>query len=58
MTISNTSKISNTLKCMKLLGNNEGKINKDKNGKNVRQIKINEVVLLDCNIVNNQYQSA
>ena len=28
----------------------------DKNGKNVKQLVITEVVLVHCNIVNNQYQ--
>ena len=41
---------------MKLLGSSENKITKDKNGENVPHIEITEVVLVDCNIVNNDYQ--
>ena len=32
------------------------KITKNKNGENVRHLGITEVVLVDCNIVNNDYQ--
>ena len=41
---------------MKLLGSSENKITKDKNGKNVRHLKITEVVLVHCNIANNDYK--
>ena len=41
---------------MKLLGSTESKITKDKNGENVPHIEITEVVLVHCNIVNNNYQ--
>ena len=41
---------------MKLLGGTENKINKDKNGENVLHLEITEVVLVHCNIVNNDYQ--
>ena len=41
---------------MKLLGNTESKITKDKNGENVPHLEITEVVLVYCNIVNNNYQ--
>ena len=41
---------------MKLLGSTENKITKDKNGENVPYIKITEVVLVHCDIVNNDYQ--
>ena len=41
---------------MKLLGSNEGKITKDKNGKNMPNLEITNVVLIHCNIVNNNYQ--
>ena len=41
---------------MKLLGNTENKIEKDKNGENVSHLQITEVVLVHCNIVNNDYQ--
>ena len=41
---------------MKLLGSTENEITKDKNGGNVPHLKITEVVLVHCNIVNNDYQ--
>ena len=41
---------------MKLLGSTENKITKDKNGKKVPHLEINEVVLVHCNMVNNDYQ--
>ena len=41
---------------MKLLGSTENKITKDKNCKNVLHLEIKEVVLVHCNIVNNDYQ--
>ena len=41
---------------MKLLGTTKNKITKDKNGENVPHLEINEVVLVHCNIVNNNYQ--
>ena len=41
---------------MKLLGSTENKITKDKNGGNVLPLQITEVVLVHCNIVNNDYQ--
>ena len=41
---------------MKLLGSNESKITKDKNGENVPHLEIVELVLIHCNIVNNNYQ--
>ena len=41
---------------MKLLGSTENKITKDKNGKNVAHLEITEVVLVHCNMVNNDYQ--
>ena len=45
-----------TPKTMKLLGSIENKITKDKNGENVPHLEISEVVLVHCNIVNNDYQ--
>ena len=45
-----------TLETIKLLGSNENKINKDKSGENVLHLEITEVVLVHCNIVNNNYQ--
>ena len=41
---------------MKLLGSTENKITKDKIGENVLHLEITEVVLVHCNIVNNDYQ--
>ena len=41
---------------MKLLGNTENKTIKDKSGENVPQLEIKEVVLVQCNIINNDYQ--
>ena len=41
---------------MKLLGSTENKITKDKNSKNVPHLEITEIVLVHCNIVNNDYQ--
>ena len=45
-----------THETMKLLGSTENKIAKDKNGENVPHLEITEVVLVHCNIVNNDYQ--
>ena len=41
---------------MKLLGNTRNKITKNKNGENVTHLEITEVVLVHCNMVNNDYQ--
>ena len=41
---------------MKLLGSTKNKKTKDKNGENVPHLEITEVVLVHCNIVNNDYQ--
>ena len=41
---------------IKLLGSTENKINKYKNGENVPNLEITEVVLVHCGIVNNDYQ--
>ena len=41
---------------MKLLGSTESKITKNKNGENVPHLEIVELVLIHCNIVNNNYQ--
>ena len=43
-------------KTMKLLGSTENEITKDKNGENVPHLEITELVLVHCNIVNNDYQ--
>ena len=40
---------------MKLLGSTETKITKDKSGENVPHLEITGVVLVHCNIVNNDY---
>ena len=42
-----------TPETMKLLGSNESKITKDKNRENIPNLEITEVVLVHCNIVNN-----
>ena len=41
---------------MKLLRSTENKVTKDKNSENVLHPKITEVVLVHCDIVNNDYQ--
>ena len=41
---------------MKLLGSATNKIAKDKNGENAPHYETTEVVLVHCNIVNNDYQ--
>ena len=41
---------------MKLLGSTKSKINKDKNDENVPHLGIVELVLVHCNLVNNDYQ--
>ena len=41
---------------MKLLGSTVCKITKDKNGENVPHLEIVELVLVHCNLVNNDYQ--
>ena len=41
---------------MKLLGSTKNKITTDRNDENVPHLKITEVVLVHCNIVNNDYQ--
>ena len=41
---------------MKLLRSIESKITKDKNGEKLPHLEITEVVLVHCNIVNNDYQ--
>ena len=40
----------------KLLGSTESKITGEKNGENVPHLEIVELVLIHCNIVNNNYQ--
>ena len=41
---------------MKLLGSSESKITKDKDFENVPHLEVTEVVLVHCNIVDNDYQ--
>ena len=45
-----------TPETMKLLRSTKSKITKDENGENVSHSEITEVVLIHCNIVNNDYQ--
>ena len=45
-----------TPETMKLLGSTVSKINKDKNDENVSNLQVVEVVLVHCNLVNNDYQ--
>ena len=44
-----------TPKTMKLLGSTQNKITKNENGENVPYLEITEVILIYCNIVNNNY---
>ena len=41
---------------MKLLARFENRVTKDKNGENVPHLEITEVILVYCNIVNNDCQ--
>ena len=45
-----------TPETMELLGNTKSKITKSQNSENVPHLAITEVVLVHCNIVNNNYQ--
>ena len=45
-----------TPETMKLLGSTKSKVTKVENGENVPYLGIIEVVLIHCNIVNNDYQ--
>ena len=45
-----------TPETMKLLGSTESKITGEKNGENVPHLEVVELVLIHCNIVNNNYQ--
>ena len=45
-----------TTETMKLLGSTKNKTTKDKIGENVHHLEITEVVLVLCNILNNDYQ--
>ena len=46
----------NKVENMRLLGSTNNKITKDKSGENVPYLEVTEVVLVHCNIVNNDYQ--
>ena len=41
---------------MKLLGSTENKVTKDKNGENVPHLEVTDIILVHCNIVNDDYQ--
>ena len=45
-----------TPETMKLLGSTESKITKNRNGENVPHLEVVELVLVHCNLVNNDYQ--
>ena len=45
-----------TPEMIKSLGSNRSETTKDKNGKNVPYLEIMDVVLVHCNIFNNDYQ--
>ena len=45
-----------TPETMKLLGSTESKITKDKNGEKVPHLEMVELVLVHCNLVNNDYK--
>ena len=45
-----------TPETMKLLGSTKCKITEDKNGENVPHLEVIELVLVHCNLVNNDYQ--
>ena len=45
-----------TPETMKLLGSTKSKITKDKNGEIVAHLEVAELVLVHCNLVNNDYQ--
>ena len=41
---------------MKLLGSTKSKITKNENGETVPHLELTELVLVHCNIVNNDYE--
>ena len=47
-----------TPETMKLLGSTKSKITKNENGENACHLEITEVVLVHCNILNNNYQQS
>ena len=44
-----------TPEATKLLGSTKSKMTKDKNGRNMPHLEIVELVLVHCNLVNNDY---
>ena len=47
-----------SLETMKLLGSTKKDVDQDKNGEDVPKLESVEVVLVHCNLVNNNYQQA
>ena len=45
-----------TSETIKLLGSTENEITKNKNGENVTNLEITQIVLVQCNILTNDYQ--
>ena len=45
-----------TPETMRLLGSSKSKVTKDENGEDVPNLEVAEVVLVHCNLVNNDYQ--
>ena len=45
-----------TSETMQLLGSTKSRITKDENGENVAHLEITELVLVHCNIADNDYQ--
>ena len=45
-----------TPETIKLLGSTENEITKNKNGENVTNLEITQIVLVQCNILTNDYQ--
>ena len=45
-----------TAQIMKLLRSTKSKITKDKSGENVPHLEVDELVLVHCSLVNNDYQ--
>ena len=43
---------------MKLLGSTESKVSGEKNGENVPHLKIVQLVLIHCNVLNNNHQQS
>ena len=53
-----TLKENSPIETMKLLGSTKKDVDKDKNGEDVPKLESVEVVLVHCNLVNNNYQQA